>query len=1534
MTSLASNITRIALKMAHFGAVKIVTGALLLGTSALLISTATHHSAEGQPTLSWTGEANFISSGVYPERAPSGTNFEFRVKYTSPGDLPPDYVRLYLDADDDGSFGEEEIHDMKISRSSADDGESSFMAHKDIVLRKAGDGRIKYFFCACDGARDAVGEATAENTLTVLNNPPTLDWPMEPDFYLDGSKSTDGRFEFKVSYHDLDNESPHSIEVWIDADGSGDYGSGEKHPLSQVASDDDDFTDGKAYTHSQALRAGGRSLRYRFYASDGLEDATGDPTREMLLPSGEGAPSNQVSTPSYSQAGGAPYIYNPTGGGYDDEDADSPPDIPSDDGGGDDEDDGDDDEDEPQPQPQYQLSAGTSSASLFGIDSIAISMPYTGDADGDSTFTVRYKLSSSDAWSDWGTNPKTHVASPFTDSITGLTTGESYDVRLEYNDPDGVTGANPQDFYGIMIPPVEPAAPTIGAATALSSGSVRWAFADNASDETGFKVHDASHQVVASAAVADLAYLDEGGLSANTLYTRHVHAYNGAGDSGPSAEAQALTLALAPDVAAGKATSTWYQTPDVVFTNQAGFGAGSLEYYRYAFDQSPTHTFVGTETQWSSGTLTVSAAASGSWYLHVRSYNAGGQPAGSLDLGPYCYDQAAPQVSAFQATTPSTSLDVPITLLGATDDVGVTGYLVTQSSEAPLASDPGWSGQAPASHHVAADGAYTLYPWARDASGRVSPVYGSPQGVVVDTTAPAVSQTLPQDGQTGVALDGQVSIEFSEDVDCATVSTQSVTISGGGWALVGCSEDEAVFATSSQTGLSAYTVTVAGSVEDAAGNPMGAPYQFTYTTAQTAPAAPTIGAATALSSGSVRWAFADNASDETGFKVHDASHQVVASAAVADLAYLDEGGLSANTLYTRHVHAYNGAGDSGPSAEAQALTLALAPDVAAGKATSTWYQTPDVVFTNQAGFGAGSLEYYRYAFDQSPTHTFVGTETQWSSGTLTVSAAASGSWYLHVRSYNAGGQPAGSLDLGPYCYDQAAPQVSAFQATTPSTSLDVPITLLGATDDVGVTGYLVTQSSEAPLASDPGWSGQAPASHHVAADGAYTLYPWARDASGRVSPVYGSPQGVVVDTTAPAVSQTLPQDGQTGVALDGQVSIEFSEDVDCATVSTQSVTISGGGWALVGCSEDEAVFQASGQSNSTTYTVTVTTAVEDAAGNPMGAPYQFTYTTAAAPGGEITVCASGCDFTTIQSAISDAGTTSGETVLVYAGTYSENINFNGKNITVTSASGAASTAIQGSGANSPVVTFANAETSSAALDGFTIDNQAAANSATRGVSISGTATPTISDCVIKGNAMSSGTGAGVYIAGSGSATITSTTIGVSGSPNTAGSYGGGVYATGTGPALTISGSTISYNTCANGGAGIYLTSKNATTQISATTVSNNTSPQTGGGIFSNASPLQISGSTISSNAINNTGMNGGGMYLSGAAAVATISDTAFEGNRSNAAGGGAIYMSGGADVTMTGGSMTSNVAGATSGGAVFATGAGTTLEISGAEIRG
>ena len=136
----------------------------------------------------------------------------------------------------------------------------------------------------------------------------------------------------------------------------------------------------------------------------------------------------------------------------------------------------------------------------------------------------------------------------------------------------------------------------------------------------------------------------------------------------------------------------------------------------------------------------------------------------------------------------------------------------------------------------------------------------------------------------------------------------------------------------------------------------------------------------------------------------------------------------------------------------------------------------------------------------------------------------------------------------------------------------------------------------------------------------------------------------------------------------------------------------------------------------------------------------------------------GSPFATIQAGIDAAS--DGDTVLVAAGTYIENINFNGKNIVVQGED--RETTIIDGGQNGSVVTFENVE--SGLLDGFTIQN--GRDYGGGGILINSSAS--LKNLIIKDN-RSSGKGAGIRIDG-GNSTIDASII----RENTSGGGGGGI----------------------------------------------------------------------------------------------------------------------------------------------------------------
>src|SRR5512139_3016804 len=131
----------------------------------------------------------------------------------------------------------------------------------------------------------------------------------------------------------------------------------------------------------------------------------------------------------------------------------------------------------------------------------------------------------------------------------------------------------------------------------------------------------------------------------------------------------------------------------------------------------------------------------GDGFTNIQEINAKTFP-GSATSKP-ASDTTAPTVTAFSIPSAATTLAVSITTLTATDNVGVTGYLVSESSTKPSATAAGWSASKPASYAFASEGSKTLYAWAKDAANNVSASLSASTTITLppapDATAPTVT---------------------------------------------------------------------------------------------------------------------------------------------------------------------------------------------------------------------------------------------------------------------------------------------------------------------------------------------------------------------------------------------------------------------------------------------------------------------------------------------------------------------------------------------------------------------------------------------------------------------------------------------------------------------------------------------------------------------------------------------------------------------------------------------------------------------------
>ncbi|MDD4856615.1 MAG: S8 family serine peptidase [Candidatus Krumholzibacteria bacterium] len=250
------------------------------------------------------------------------------------------------------------------------------------------------------------------------------------------------------------------------------------------------------------------------------------------------------------------------------------------------------------------------------------------------------------------------------------------------------------------------------------------------------------------------------------------------------------------------------------------------------------------------------------------------------------------------------------------------------------------------------------------------------------------------------------------------------------------------------------------------------------------------------------------------------------------------------------------------------------------------------------------------------------------------------------------------------------------------------------------------------------------------------------------------------------------------------------------------------------------------------------------------------------------------DAPTIQAAVDLASV--GDTIVLFPGTYSgqgnRDIEFEGKNLTITSASGPDSTVVDCGGSSGGIHSgfgYRGGEDSTSVLEGITIRHAALA-----GI-ICSSSSPTIRGCKVDSCfAINGSRGGGIYIEKA-SPTVDGCAI----TNNVASSTGGGIY--GRSSKSRITGCTISGNSAEKSGGGVAVQSSSDLIITGCTITGNLASTESGGGVYIISATARIDSCIISGN----EGSFGGGVF-NGATSTCRLKHTNLNSNVARSGGGG------------------------------------------------
>ena len=465
-------------------------------------------------------------------------------------------------------------------------------------------------------------------------------------------------------------------------------------------------------------------------------------------------------------------------------------------------------------------------------------------------------------------------------------------------------------------------------------------------------------------------------------------------------------------------------------------------------------------------------------------------------------------------------------------------------------------------------------------------------GAAPDVTRPTITLKVPAAGAVNVAFNAQLTATFSEDMDAASINTNTLLLQGPGASIItgtvtyAAGSRTATFSPTTPLAASTlYTATATTGVKDLAGNTLASNNVWTFTTS----VAPDVTRPTVT------------------LKTPDAGETNVAINSKVLITFSES--MDPTTMTTANILVKNAGADITGT-----VTYAVAAKTATFIPSSPATLPPTTLLTVTVNTGAKDLAGNALAGDvallpaaSDAVWTFTtGLTPDTTLPTVTLKVPAAGSTGVSVNSMITA---TFSEDMDPlfirestFTLKNGATSVTGIvsYAVGARTAIFIPTTPTTLDFNTVYTATLTTGARD--LAGNP-LAGNS-ATPTVAANASWTFT-----------------TGAAPDITPPTVTLKVPAAGAVNVAPNANIIATFSEDMDPLTINSNTIIVQGSDSSIITGTVTYAVGAKTVTFNPTTptlatgslFTVVVTTGAKDLAGNALTNNASWTFSTIATP---------------------------------------------------------------------------------------------------------------------------------------------------------------------------------------------------------------------------------------------------------------------------------------------------------------------------------